>query len=173
MVCFCFVFFYILSVKLFCLPRKYFYSLAPIFVVSTKCIDPWVLEFVVSNITGDHQMGKLYFVGFFFSWFKWTTTSAKISSPRLIINSQYISLLCAFGIVCFYFIRSKYYYMLSVFCFLFLFYSFNVLYCAVGVNSYFTTSISVCLICSSIHKQFILITSAINVITVSMPVTLG
>ena len=110
---------------------------------------------------------------FFFSWFKWTTKSAKISSPRLIINSQYISLLCAFGIVCFYFIRSKYYYMLSVFCFLFLFYSFKVLYCAVGVNSYFTTSISVCLICSSIHKQFILITSAINVITVSMPVTLG
>jgi cellulose synthase/poly-beta-1,6-N-acetylglucosamine synthase-like glycosyltransferase len=27
---------------------KYFYSLAHIVVVSTKCIDPWVLEFVVS-----------------------------------------------------------------------------------------------------------------------------
>ena len=38
-----FVFFYILSVKLFCLLRKYFYSLAPIFVVSTKCI--WNLWF--------------------------------------------------------------------------------------------------------------------------------
>jgi len=34
---------------------KYFYSLAHIFVVSTKCIDPWVLEFVVSNITGNNQ----------------------------------------------------------------------------------------------------------------------
>jgi hypothetical protein len=34
---------------------KYFYSLAPIFVVSTKYIDPWVLEFVVSNITGNNQ----------------------------------------------------------------------------------------------------------------------
>jgi len=39
-----------------------FIQFAPIFVVSTKCIDPWVLEFVVSNIIGDHQMGKLYFV---------------------------------------------------------------------------------------------------------------
>ena len=28
----------------------YFYSLAPIFVVSTKYIDPWVLEFMVSTI---------------------------------------------------------------------------------------------------------------------------
>ena len=45
---------------------KCFYLLAPIFVVSTKCIDPWVLEFMVSNIIGDQQMGKLYFVGFFF-----------------------------------------------------------------------------------------------------------
>ena len=32
---------------------NYFYSLTPIFVVSTKCIDPWVLEFVVSNITAN------------------------------------------------------------------------------------------------------------------------
>jgi len=29
--------------------------LTPIFVVSTKCIAPWVLEFVVSNITGNNQ----------------------------------------------------------------------------------------------------------------------
>jgi hypothetical protein len=34
---------------------KYFYSLSHIVVVSTKCIDPWVLEFVVSNITGNNQ----------------------------------------------------------------------------------------------------------------------
>jgi hypothetical protein len=41
--------------------------LAPIFLDSTKCIDPWVLEFVVSNTTGNKSMGKLYFVGFLFS----------------------------------------------------------------------------------------------------------
>ena len=34
------------------------------FVVSTKWIDPWGLEFVVSNITGNNQWTKLYFVGF-------------------------------------------------------------------------------------------------------------
>jgi len=34
---------------------KYFYSLASIFVVSTKYIDPWLLEFVVSNITDNNQ----------------------------------------------------------------------------------------------------------------------
>ena len=34
---------------------KYFYSSAPILVVSTKCIDPWVLEFVIWNTTGNNQ----------------------------------------------------------------------------------------------------------------------
>jgi hypothetical protein len=34
---------------------KYFYSLTSIFVVSTTCIDPWVLEFVVLNSTGNNQ----------------------------------------------------------------------------------------------------------------------
>jgi len=29
--------------------------LTPIFVVSTKCIYPWVLEFVISNTTGNSQ----------------------------------------------------------------------------------------------------------------------
>jgi hypothetical protein len=33
---------------------KYIYSLPPIFVVSAKCIDPWALEFVVSNTTGNN-----------------------------------------------------------------------------------------------------------------------
>ena len=56
----------------------YFYSLAPIFVVSTKCIDPWVLEIVVSNTTENNQWQTLYFVGFLFSWFKWTTKSLNI-----------------------------------------------------------------------------------------------
>jgi len=39
----------------FILLWKYFYSLLPVFVVSTKCIGPWVLEFVVSNTTGNNQ----------------------------------------------------------------------------------------------------------------------
>ena len=34
---------------------KYFHSLAPNFMVSIKCIDPWILEFVVLNITGNKQ----------------------------------------------------------------------------------------------------------------------
>jgi hypothetical protein len=34
---------------------KYFYLLASVFVVSTKRIDPWVLEFMVSNTTGNNQ----------------------------------------------------------------------------------------------------------------------
>jgi hypothetical protein len=33
----------------------YFYLLAPIFVVFTKYIDPWDLEFMVSTITGNNQ----------------------------------------------------------------------------------------------------------------------
>ena len=34
---------------------KYFYSMAPKFVFSTKCSDPYVLEFVLSNITSNNQ----------------------------------------------------------------------------------------------------------------------
>ena len=34
---------------------KYFYWLAPIFVFSTKCIDPRVFKFVVLNLTGNNQ----------------------------------------------------------------------------------------------------------------------
>ena len=34
--------------------RNYFYSLASILVISIKYSDPWVLEFVVSNITGNN-----------------------------------------------------------------------------------------------------------------------
>jgi hypothetical protein len=34
---------------------KYFYLLAPIFVVLIKYIDPWVHEIMVSNITGNNQ----------------------------------------------------------------------------------------------------------------------
>ena len=56
---------------------KYFYSFTPIFVVSTKSIDPSVLKFVVPN-TRQQSMRKLYFIGFLFSWFKWTTKSTVI-----------------------------------------------------------------------------------------------
>jgi len=34
---------------------KVLYWLGPMFVVSAKCIDPWVLEFVLSNYTGNNQ----------------------------------------------------------------------------------------------------------------------
>jgi len=44
----------------------YFYSLAPTFVVSTKFIDPWVLEFVVSNITGNNQWENYISLDFYF-----------------------------------------------------------------------------------------------------------
>jgi len=34
--------------------------LTPIFVVSTKFIDPWVLEFVISNTTGNGRWEIVY-----------------------------------------------------------------------------------------------------------------
>jgi len=67
-----------------------------------------VLLFVGTNFRGFHKlqwplgswirglehyrqqsMGKLYFVGFWFSWFQWTMKSTKIRTPRLIMISQY------------------------------------------------------------------------------------
>ena len=42
-------------------------------------------------------MGKLFFDEFLFSWFKWTTKSAKIRTPRLIIISQ--SLISIFDLI--------------------------------------------------------------------------
>jgi hypothetical protein len=48
---------------------KSFFSLSLIFVVSTKCIDPWVLEFVVSNITGNHQWENCITLDFNFRGF--------------------------------------------------------------------------------------------------------
>jgi hypothetical protein len=47
-------------------------------VVSSKCIDPWVLELKVSKHYKQQSIGKLDFIGFLFSWFKWTTKSAEI-----------------------------------------------------------------------------------------------
>ena len=67
-----------------------------------------VLLFVGTNIRGFYNMywpmgswiqgfkhymqqsiRKFYFVGFLFSWFKWTRKSAKIRTSRLIMISQY------------------------------------------------------------------------------------
>ena len=39
------------------------------FVVSTKCIDPRVLEFVVSNTTGNNQWENCISLDFIFLWF--------------------------------------------------------------------------------------------------------
>ena len=45
-------------------------------------------KFHGSNITGNNQWENFYFVEFLFSWFKWTTKSAKIRTPPLIMISQ-------------------------------------------------------------------------------------
>jgi hypothetical protein len=39
--------------------------LAQIFVVFTKCIDPWVLGFVVSNTTGNNQWENCILLNFY------------------------------------------------------------------------------------------------------------
>ena len=36
------------------------------FVVSLKCMDPWILEFVVSNITGNSQSENCISLDFYF-----------------------------------------------------------------------------------------------------------
>jgi len=54
------------TLKTFYILWKYFYSLAPIFVVFTKCIDPWVLEFIVSNTTGNNKWGNCISLDFYF-----------------------------------------------------------------------------------------------------------
>jgi hypothetical protein len=60
-------------------------------MVSANCSDPWVLEFMVPNITlyRKHSTGKWNFVRFLFSSLKWTIKSANIRTRRLIIVSQY------------------------------------------------------------------------------------
>ena len=71
---------------------QYFYSLAPVFVVSIKMhqsMGSWFRDFKHYR---QKSMGKLYFVGFLFSWFKWTTKSAKIITPQLTMISLYMSL---------------------------------------------------------------------------------
>jgi hypothetical protein len=45
---------------------KYLYSLAPIFVVSAKYIDPWVFEFVLSNSTDNNQWENCISLHFLF-----------------------------------------------------------------------------------------------------------
>jgi len=40
--------------------------LAPIFVVSTKYIDPWILEFLVSNTTDNSQWENCILLDFNF-----------------------------------------------------------------------------------------------------------
>ena len=56
------------SHSLYCL-MVCFESWASIFVVSTKYIDPWILEPAVIYYR-QQSIEKLYFVGFYFSWFK-------------------------------------------------------------------------------------------------------
>ena len=53
-------------ISLFTNTVKVLFSLAPIIVVSTKCIDPWVLEFMVSNTTGNNQWDNCILLDFYF-----------------------------------------------------------------------------------------------------------
>lgn len=66
---------------------KYFYSLTPIFVVSTKRNDTWVLA---SSITGNNQWDNCISLDFLFSWLNWTMKSAKMRTSRLIMIGQYM-----------------------------------------------------------------------------------
>jgi hypothetical protein len=63
----------------------YFYSLAPIFVVSTKYIDPWDLEFMVSTITGNNQWENCILLDFYFRGLSGPQNQRKLEPPRLII----------------------------------------------------------------------------------------
>jgi len=45
-------------------------------------------------------MGKLYFIGFLFSWFKWTMKAAKIRTLRLIRISQFLPSFAQFAFYC-------------------------------------------------------------------------
>jgi len=65
--------------------------LAPIFVVSTKCIDPWVLEFVVFKHYRQQSMEKLHFVGFLFSWFKHKNRKFYQYDEKYVINGPLTS----------------------------------------------------------------------------------
>jgi len=66
---------------------KYFCSLAPVFVISTKCSDPWVLEFVVSSTIGNslwEHCISLDLNVFSFERTTKSTKSTKIRTARLI-----------------------------------------------------------------------------------------
>ena len=59
---------------------KYFYSLASIFVVSTKCIDPWVLELLISNTRGNNKWEKCISLDFNFRGLSETRKSQKLEA---------------------------------------------------------------------------------------------
>ena len=60
-----------------------FYSLVPIFVVSTKCIDPCDLEFVVLNTAGNNQWENCISLDFCFRGLSGTTKSTNIKIPTI------------------------------------------------------------------------------------------
>jgi len=47
-------------------------------VVSTKCIDPWVLEFVASHITGNNQWEISISLDFVFGDLSWPRNQWKL-----------------------------------------------------------------------------------------------
>jgi len=60
-----------------------FYSLVPIFVVSTKCIDLCDLEFVVLNTAGNNQWEHCISLDFCFRGLSGTTKSTNIKIPTI------------------------------------------------------------------------------------------
>jgi len=52
--------------------------MAPISVISTKCIDTWVLEFMLLNITGNNQWENSISLDFNLRGLSETTKSMKI-----------------------------------------------------------------------------------------------
>jgi len=52
-------------------------------VVSTKCIDPWDLEFVVLNTAGNNQWGNCISLDFNFRGLSGTTKSTKLKIPTI------------------------------------------------------------------------------------------
>ena len=80
----------ILSESIWVILWKYFYLLATIFMVFTKCIDLLVLEFVVSNITGNYKWENCISLDFNFRGLSELRNPLKLEPHmwRLIMISQ-------------------------------------------------------------------------------------
>ena len=55
-----------------------------------KICSSWILEFVVSDFAHNKSIVNMWFGGYLNSWFRLTTKSTKINTPRIKLLSQYI-----------------------------------------------------------------------------------